>query len=291
MKQHAFLYNPAARAGRSNAQLQKLKKLIEPKPHIRLFIAEYQGHIGQLVEELWDDYEVFVACGGDGTVQEVARKLVYTDKVLGIIPLGTGNDLCKTLRIPLDLEEAFEIIEEKNSIEMDAGRCNNIFFLNSLGFGFDGLTNRYAAEYQSLPPLLRYTVAALRSCVNHNRISAEINRGDRTESRDLIMFSLANGRVEGGMFWIAPGASITDGRLNMVTIRPLARLLIPLLLPLFLIKKPGWIPQVESEEVESVVVKFEQEVELHADGEIIDTGERQFAIEVLPAALQVFIGL
>lgn len=287
MKRCAFIYNPAARGGKSERKVAKLNQKIQQLPGAKLFRSKYKGDISSLVNKLLQDYDIFVACGGDGTVREVASSLINTGKILGIIPLGTGNDLCKTLQIPRDLSQSFELIEHGESISMDVGQCNDFFFLNSLGFGFDGLTNRYALQMDWLPSFLRYTIAALRATVLQDKFEITLKNNGEEISRDLIMATLANGRVEGGAFWIAPDASPTDGKLNLVAISPIQKWLIPLLLPLFLVKKPGLIPQVHTSKIEHISFSFPHTPEIHADGEVIKTNRNNFDIRLIPKGLEV----
>lgn len=286
MKSYAFIYNPAA-GGNSAGKVLALENKIKEYENIELFQSQTIGDISNFIDRRLDDFDVFVACGGDGTIREIASKLMYTDKKMGIIPMGTGNDLCKTLRIPQNFSEAFDLILKGDSLKIDIGRCNNFIFLNSLGFGFDGLTNKYANRLKHLHPFLCYAISALKAVLFHQSFTVVIKSNDYEVSRNAIMISLANGRVEGGSFWIAPKASITDGKLNCITIRPITKWLIPILLPLFLFKKPHLIPQVISEEKEGISLSFSKEVDIHADGEIIESNSDSFSITLIPKALDV----
>lgn len=291
MRRYAFIYNPAARVGKSRSKLAALQQRIEGLSHAKLFHSKSKGDIPELVAQLQPDFDVFVACGGDGTIREIASKLAYTQKTMGIIPMGTGNDLCKTLKIPNNLDKSFEILLNRKSIQMDVGRCNDYIFLNSLGFGFDGLTNRYALEIERLPSTLRYAVAALKAAVYQNPFNVEIANGNTIVDGQLIMVTLANGRVEGGSFWIAPKASVTDGKLDFVSIAPIKKWMIPILLPLFLVKKSHWIPHVKSRKVDKINLEFDKIPEIHADGEIIKTDRDNFSISLLANELKVISGL
>jgi len=264
-----------------------LNNALKKWPEADLYQSEAEGHISQLVADLLPAYDTFIACGGDGTILEVASELIHTEKTLGIIPLGTGNDLCKTLNIPRDIDKALALIEGGKSTRIDVGKCNDFYFLNSLGFGFDGLANRYALQLDKLPGFLRYAVAALKATFEQNTFKVDVNAANKEYSKELIMVTLANGRVEGGSFWIAPGASITDGKLNLVTICPTSKWLIPFLLPLFLFKRAKWLPQVQNVMVDNVTLKFTEEQEVHADGEIITPENQTFSISLLPRELKV----
>lgn len=287
MKRYLFLYNPAAKGGKSELKLERLRAFISEFEDAYLFQSQNVGDITDFVEQNFSKFDVFVACGGDGTVREVAATLINTQKELGIVPLGTGNDLCKTLNIPHKLGQAISVLKQSNAVPIDVGRCNDFIFLNTLGFGFDALTNRYALQMKYLHPYLTYAISALKAVVNHSPFEVTVYKNGKISEEQAIMFSFANGRVEGGSFWIAPRASITDGKLNSVLIRPTVNWLIPILLPFFLFKKPHLIPQVQSAEVEKISLNFNDDVEIHADGDIIKSDSRKFHISLNANALEV----
>lgn len=291
MKRYAFLYNPAAQGGKSELKLERLQIFITEFDDAYLFHSKNIGDISDFIEQNFNNFDVFVACGGDGTVREVATPLINTQKQLGIVPLGTGNDLCKTLTIPVKLKQSISVLKQANTVSIDVGQCNDFIFLNSLGFGFDGLTNRYALQLKHLHPILAYAISALKAVINHSSFDVTIDERGNISKERAIMFSLANGRVEGGSFWIAPNASITDGKLNSVFIKPISKWLIPILLPLFLIRKPLLIPHVKSEEVDKLTLKFSNDIDIHADGEVIKNKSTEFNISLISNALEVICPL
>lgn len=291
MSRFAFIYNPEARGGKSESKIKELIKRIKGVPKAQFFRSETKGDISTFIEQNFDNFDVFVACGGDGTIQEVASKLIHTDKKMGIIPLGTGNDLCKTLKIPTNIDQSLEIVLHGKTTKIDVGRCNNFIFLNVLGFGFDGLTNSYALQMKGIHPLIQYSLSALRATINHQAFNVSLTTNEKSYQKQAIMVTLANGRVEGGAFWVAPDALVTDGKLNLVMISPIMKWLIPFLLPLFLFKKAHWIRHVQSVKTEKVTLEFEHDLDIHADGEIIKSNSNKFSIDLLPKALSVMTGL
>lgn len=249
-----------------------------------------KGDIAELVTNLLPKFDLFVACGGDGTVREVAAPLVGSDKKMGIIPMGTGNDLCKTLNIPRNVNQAFSLLQSGSLTQIDVGKCNDFIFLNTLGFGFDGLTNKYAHNLKYLPSFLRYPIAAVKATLTHELFSANISSSHQKYTRQ-IMISFANGRVEGNVFWIAPSASITDGKLNMITVDRIFKPLLAMGLPFVISGKVEWIPQVKSHLASNFSLTIDRNVAIHADGEVIDTNEHVFNIRIHPATLNMICGL
>lgn len=287
MKRFAFIYNPEAGGGKSEAKRERLQQKLDEYQNTALFQSKVIGDISAFIEQRFQDFDVFVACGGDGTIREIASKLMHTDKQMGIIPMGTGNDLCKTLNIPTEISEALSLVLNGESHKIDVGLCNDFIFLNTLGFGFDGLTNRYANARKHLHPFLCYAISALKAIKNHEAFEVTFGTAGNKLTRKVIMISFANGRVEGGSFWIAPDASITDGKLNCISIKPIKKWLIPVWLPFFFIKKPNYIPYVKSEKRNNIILQCSTEVDIHADGEVIDFNTDKFHIHLAEKALNV----
>nr|WP_281289660.1 hypothetical protein [Fodinibius salinus] len=145
-----------------------------------------------------------------------------------------------------------------------------------MGFGFDGLANRYVHEMPNTTfSTWNYMWSALKANIYRQPFFVKIDYEDKHK---LMMLTLANGRVEGGKFWIAPNASVTDGQLDLVQIRPVNRWLLPFLLPFFIFKKISWIPYLDTTKLSNLDLKIENRVEVHADGEIIKTDTNNFSI-------------
>ena len=284
MKRYGFIYNPEAG---QKASLNILQDRVDTLPKANLFSISDKANLPDIIKQISADYDVIVACGGDGTIREVASHLLNTDITLGVIPLGSGNDLVKSLNIPKDLHRAFEILLRGDTINMDVGRCNEFIFLNTLGFGFDGLVNKYSHDCQRLRGVYKYVYSALKANWRRQNITVKIQGQNKSSHQELLMVTIANGRAEGGSFWIAPKASVNDGKLCLVTIKPVSKWLLPLAMPLVWLKRLKWLPQYRVKTIENLQLVFEGNVDIHADGEIIASNQRIFNISVLPAALKV----
>lgn len=285
---YCFLYNPSTNRNRSYKYYLKLKELTGDWENTHFITTESRAHLKSAAEEASRQYETVVACGGDGTVRDVAVALMYSDARLGIIPLGSGNDFSKGMGLTNDLEENVEVLRNGKTRTVSIGKCNDFYFINTLGFGFDGQTNRYALESKMRFGSLRYALAALKANFLRTpfKISITLN-GVVLKENDWIMVTAANGRVEGGNFTIAPDATPFDELLHVVMIRPISKWLLPLLLPLFLIGRPHWLPYYECRKAEKVQLEFDRPVDIHTDGEQIINNEMKFEIIPKPGALTV----
>ena len=111
--------------------------------------TEYAGHAEELATKCAQDgVDICVAVGGDGTLRETALSVVHTDRILGLLPCGTGNDYARPLGIPTDTGSAIEILLNGENRVVDAGDANGQIFFNIAGFGFDVDVLDYTEEFK-----------------------------------------------------------------------------------------------------------------------------------------------
>lgn len=293
MKRYLFIHNPAANRYRSTDDFEKVmefaKKEFEDSEFI---ISKAQGDIQKIVEERASRFDIVVACGGDGTARETAIATLDLDIGLGIVPLGSGNDLTKSLQIPSNIKKAISLLKTGKLVDIDVGYCNGMPFMNSLGFGFDGLTNQYASKSSIPNGTFRYILSALKANYNRKIYKAKVSFLDGPDiSTRVMMITAANGRIEGGNFCIAPNASIIDAELDIVVLKPVSKWLLPLKLPFFLNGSHTLFKEVEIYKTKKCKISFDQPVEIHADGEVIESKALEFEIKVEAKKLSVISGL
>ncbi len=129
MRKILIIINPKAGTDKvKNIQDKVSKVTYSSQFQFEIVFTTYRGHAKQLAQEaVKNDYHSVVAVGGDGTVNEIATALVHTNVQLGIIPLGSGNGLARSLQIPLDIGKALKIIVDDHSILIDSGIVNDQF--------------------------------------------------------------------------------------------------------------------------------------------------------------------
>ncbi|WP_370250427.1 lipid kinase [Nocardioides sp.] len=167
--------------------------------------------------------EVLVVGGGDGTMSAAAGLVAGTDTVLGVLPLGTANDLARTLRIPSDLEAAVRVLTTGRVVDIDLGRVDGRPYLNVASIGLSvAVTERLSARSKKVLGPLAYPVATARAYRAHVPFAArlEFPDGDHPtlEVQDLMQVAVGNGRHYGGGNTVAPDASIDDRVLDVYAI-------------------------------------------------------------------------
>lgn len=199
----------------------------QKKYDLLIRVTGYPEHATEIAREAAKKkYRYVIAAGGDGTVNEVARALVNTDTTLGILPLGSGNGLARDLGIPMDAEKALGIILRGHTRTIDYGIAGDHIFFCTCGFGFDAfVSDRFAEEKKRGP--LGYVRNVLESVVDFRAEEYEITSDEGTLTEKAFILTCANASQYGNDAFIAPGASMDDGKMNVSILKPLNALEIP----------------------------------------------------------------
>ncbi|HET7291714.1 MAG TPA: diacylglycerol kinase family protein [Vicinamibacteria bacterium] len=216
MKVRAIL-NPRAGLAAARARDALLRG---PWPDLDLIETRAPGHARALAgEAAAAGCDLVVAAGGDGTANEVAWGLLGSSAAFGLVPLGSGNGLARTLRIPLGARRAVAALASGVMRAMDVGRIDGRPFLNVAGAGLDAVVG---ADFQAhghaggRRGVLTYVKLSLPRALRYEAPAWRLEAGDeRFEGRALIV-CFANGRQYGGGAVIAPGARLDDGLLDIV---------------------------------------------------------------------------
>lgn len=284
----AFILNPVAGTGFSLKAMEDLEAAMREKNvEYRVLRTERPGHGTELAAKLASDPEILTVAsvGGDGTAGEVAAGLCGTDKPMGIIPAGTGNDFIKSVGIPNDPRRALDILLTCGPWPTDTGEVNGEFFLNVCGTGFDVTVLDYAeaekAKHRGLTPYLLGLVKA-----NFHYRSVRLKITDETgvtEGRFLVC-TVANGRYIGGGIPICPAADPSDGLLDLVLVRHVPRRRIPLYLPGLMMGRDLTFRITTHRRVRSVTFEGEK-LRVNIDGEIRTMDGAEFRIR--PGSLRL----
>ncbi len=288
MKVSAIL-NPRAGVAAHRA-LRALERRRHAWGELTIFTTEAPGHARELAARAVDaGCDVVLAAGGDGTANEVAESLLDTPATLGLLPVGSGNGLARTLGIRLHPEAALRQLEGGVVRSVDVGLVNEKPFLNVAGAGFDAEIGEAFAAHgrrggrRGVLSYVRLSVAAVRS-YRARTFTIEAN-GERHTSRAMIV-AFFNGRQYGGGAVVAPRAVLDDGRLECVILGAASLAEILLAAPrLFL----GGIEHFRHyRQIQARHVVVEGHTPFHRDGEPAGAADR-LEVRLLRRALRVLV--
>ena len=216
-----FIYNPkSGHNARNPYLLARTREFIaEYKLHADVVLTERPRHATELARRAVDDgCALVVAIGGDGTMNEVATALIDSPAALGLIPCGSGNGLGRHLGIPGPGKGAFRTLLHGSIRTIDTGVANGIPFFNAMGVGFDAeISHRFnRLARRGLPAYLHTTFGTLFRFRPQRYV---IRSGELSITTAAFIISVANSDQYGNDCYIAPGASVDDGRLNITVMK------------------------------------------------------------------------
>ena len=283
----AFIINPIA-GRRKHKDMAGLISNQLNKEKFQAFILEtcYGGHASELVHEYLAKGVVhFVAVGGDGTVNEVAREAFKANATLGIIPCGSGNGLARTLKIPLKAEKAIETINDFLKIKMDVGVINENYFFCTCGVGFDAKIGKKFAK-QKTRGFSTYVKTTIREYLRYSPKRYKIKIDGVKYARKALLITIANAGQYGNNAYIAPNASLNDGILEVCVLKPFP-LIKSIILGIRLFRKSvDKSRYLEIINGRSIVFKKKKKRQFHIDGEPIKL-MGPVKVDVIPSALEV----
>ena len=226
MKDICFVVNPISGGKDKSGIMAAVRKHLDGslyRPEFR--ITERPGQARELAAASGAD--VVVAVGGDGTVSEVARGLVGTGKTLGIIPCGSGDGLALHLGLSRSPAKAVKTLNECCETAIDVAMMNGLPFFCTAGMGLDAQVSLDFAR-SSQRGLARYISLAWEEWKHHPGEQYSIRSSDgESWSGKAIFITLANANQWGNQARIAPMASLQDGLLDVIVVRPFATVEIP----------------------------------------------------------------
>ncbi len=297
--QTCVIFNPQANRGTAARLLPELEHCLASHGKFDLVQTTRQGEAVDLAARaLEQGCKMIVAAGGDGTVNEIVNGCLTHEgpgdqTVLGIIPIGSGNDLAWTIGLPTDPEAACARVFEGERREIDIGRVTDEggrsrYFCNGVGIGFDATVAREVHKIKWAGGFTKYLIGLARTFVIYYKAPQTTIRYDGKEiDDDIMMLSVSNGRRHGGGFYITPDAILDDGRLDLCIVRRVSRLGILQLIPKFLKATHVDDGRVQMDRGQRVHVDVPDGLAAHVDGEIFAVAARELDIEVLPRRLTV----
>jgi diacylglycerol kinase (ATP) len=234
-------------------------------------------------------YDLVIAAGGDGTVNEVVNGIARCrwQPRLGVVPVGTANDFARGLGIPTSVEEAVEVALRGRPVVVDAARVNGRFFVNvsTGGFGVEATGEASQDAKRRLGPLA-YLLMGARQFLGLKRRRARFTADGRVlHEGEFVMFAVGNARRTGGGTLLTPLARHGDGRLEVIVVPGLSRLDFLALMPDLRAGTHLESPDVLYLRASELVVESERPVRVNADGEPLRARRFAYAIATRPLSV------
>jgi YegS/Rv2252/BmrU family lipid kinase len=252
--------------------------------------VDHPTELPQLIRRQRDRVKAVVVGGGDGTLTMAVDGLVDTGLPLGVIPLGTANDLARTLGLPLDPVAAADVIARGQLKAIDLGWVNGTHFFNVAAVGLSAaITRRLDARHKSRWGVLAYPMAAARVLYHSRPFSADIVTETQTFRVHTVQVTVGNGRYYGGGMTIDEAAGIDDGVLHLVSLEVRRWWQVIPLLPSLRRGKLHGAEHVRTLRGRAFEVRplKKRKKSVTADGEICGRAPARFRI--VPRALSVFV--
>lgn len=294
------ILNPWADRGRAVHLKDKILVLGQEYCQMDMALTERPGHGQELARQAaGEGYDMVVACGGDGTVHEVVNGLVSGDKaqaMLGVIPVGSGNDFAYGLGIPLDVEAAVKRLFTGTPREVDLARIEDDkgqykVFDNNFGVGFDAIVVIVTETMTRVYGFMMYLLATLRTIIFYYQTPhLDIYFDEEKVSQKVLFVAMGIGPRGGGGFLLTPNAVQDDNLIDSCTVNPVGRLTM-----LYMLLKVMKGTHVTSKHVtmrrnRRITIRSNMPMPIHIDGEVFaypQDNVYQVTVTSLPAALRV----
>ncbi|MNK45569.1 Diacylglycerol kinase [compost metagenome] len=284
-----FIINPIS-GGRGKLRIPDFidQYLDKEKFNANFVFSEYVGHAGELADEAaTKNFDVIVAAGGDGTINEVATKVLKHNKILGILPLGSGNGLARFLKIPKNLKHALSLINNFRTERVDTAEFNQKCFFNLAGMGFDAHLSAVFSKDKKRG-LSGYVKLGFQEVFNYKPQTYQLNIDGTAYTRKAFAISIANSSQYGNDVYIAPNASVKDGLLDVCIIKPFPIIKLPVLGYVMLRGTAERSDMIEIIKGKHIKIIREKAGAVHVDGEPLQMGTEIEAL-VNPLSLQVIV--
>ncbi|MFZ1082557.1 MAG: diacylglycerol kinase family protein [Candidatus Kryptoniota bacterium] len=294
-----FIVNPASGSGRTRKILPQLVSIAKKLGvNFDLQITKAPEHATELANDIFDDFDVMVAVGGDGTVNEVAAGALRSQKIVGVIPTGNGNDFARALGRLKNLQEyVHRVVSGKvKSIDTGALRIDNreLFFVNGVGVGFDAEVARESLKVRHIKGISRYLYAVVKTLSKYKSSLMKIelapdpsSGGSGMIEQKTFLIAIGNGLSAGGGFLLTPNAVLDDGLLDTCIVSDVSIPRVLHLLPDVLNGTHGKHHEVTMTKMKRIRIQSETPVSIHRDGEVLLERLNDLAVQIIPGSLKI----
>jgi len=280
----------------TQAKVNQVKQALQAT-HLNydLELTDYPAHGIELAQcAVQDGWSIIVAAGGDGTVNEVVNGLMHSvgegeAGTLGILPLGTGNDLADSLQIPRDLKSACKRIVAGKTRLFDVCQVNERYFVNNSAVGLEAAVTVNHSQMRWVKGNVRYVLAALKTIITAEPWQMRISWDGGEYDGPAILVSVGNSNRTGGSFYMTPHAILDDGLIDFIYGMNIGRWQLLRLLPKAFSGDHIHHPLVNYKRTTQLKVVTSPATPAQADGEIFDDNITELNYRIIPKKLRVIV--
>ena len=292
MEKYLFIINPVAGVKKAMDYIPEIQREIDNRNVVgKIVVTKSVGEATDLVL-LNSDYEVCVAVGGDGTVNEVAKGILQRKSgILGIIPSGTGNDLAKVLGIEENIEKSIINIFENESKNIDIGLAKDKYFFNIASLGFDAQVVRSTDLIRKfIKGKIAYVLGVVTSLIGYRKRMIKVIIDGVEIERNAMLVAVGNGQYYGGGMQILPMSIVDDGEFDICIVKDISNIRILFLFPsIFKGEHVKYKEYVEFYKGKEVLVNIGGKYYLNVDGEISPVKDESIDFKLSKNKLRVKI--
>lgn len=287
MKNIAFIINPISGTQNKKKLPKQISSLLDHNQWLEnIVFTEYSGHATQLAKQFAQmGFDAVVAVGGDGTINEVASGLRDTETALGVIPVGSGNGFARHIGVSMRINNAINLINHSEKLKADYGLVNGRMFVSTCGVGFDALIADQFAN-AGARGLKTYLQNILRDLFQYKPETYHIVGDGIDLTTEAFLITFANAGQWGYEAYIAPKASIQDGKMDIAILSKFPAIVAPAMAIGLFTKTIDKDLHVNIVKAKKVTVTREKEGPMHVDGDPV-TMPQQLEIEIVEDGLRI----
>ncbi len=222
-KRLRLVYNPYAGRRKLTSQLDTVIRIFQESGNeVSIHRASSSEDIEQITSQSMDVDRLVIA-GGDGSIHQAVNGLlkipVEKRPVLGILPVGTANDLAYALHLPNTIPEACKVIGNGNTFEIDTGMINDQYFVNVASAGLlTDVSQKVDTRVKNTLGQLAYFLKGIETLPSYKPFHVEFENDGKRYQEEVVLFMAVNGLSVGGLRKLVPNASLTDGKLDILIV-------------------------------------------------------------------------
>lgn len=294
MKKVKVIYNPSSGRQVIQKRIDTICNILMDNGYLvgKFATKGKDDAMNETIKSCKEDWDILVACGGDGTINEVATGIVKGGRKIpvAILAAGTVNDFATFMNFPKSPKEFCEMIMREDIIDVDLGSVNDRYFVNVLAGGLlTNVAHQVPIEIKTVLGRAAYYIAGLKEIPRQmlNALNIKIKSKEYTSQEEIFLFLITNSPSIGGFKKLAPKAQVEDGLMDCIIIKKCEILDIVSIFISLLKGEHINNPNVEYFKTKKLSIESDQQAQFDIDGEY--GGELPISVEVLPGSFKIFV--